>query len=648
MVQINSHRKVRNRTMALVSAGVAAAVAVGGIVLFSPGAGATQGASGAGARQQEFAAAAGEFHVPLSVLLGVSYEESQWDTHGAHYSTDGGYGLMNLTDVTAAMAASGGEGAAGRHDLGSLGSDPALHTLTTAAGLLGVPASQVQGNERQNVRAGAALLASYEKKVTGGKTPADPGQWYGAVARYSGSTQSRVATSFADSVFGTIRGGTARTTADGQRVRLGADSAVSPKTSQATALHLTAAPASASQAECPATLDCQFAAADPGNYQVANRPADGVAVDYIVIHDTESSYQAAINTFQKPGSGDAANYVIRSSDGAVTQSVPNEDVAFQAGNFWFNMHAIGIEHEGYAAQGATWYTEAQYRVTADLVCWLAAQYHIPLDREHIIGHDNVPGPQDGYVAGMHWDPGPYWDWNRFMKLLTPWAAAKSHGVGPVGSAVTISPSFAGNQQTVSVCPSDDGTGATTTCTDQTEPSSILFLRSSPSSSAPLLADPYLRAGAAAGSDEISDWSSTVSAGQQYVVADTSGDWTAIWFAGQKAWFFNPHGVNTTRAYGVRIISPAADTAPVSLFGSAYPQPSEYPANLSPSSQVPLSRYQFPAGQAYVATTAAATADDFFHNPPDTVVKGTEQYYTIQYNHRLALVDAAGVTALPAP
>jgi len=88
----------------------------------------------------------------------------------------------------------------------------------------------------------------------------------------------------------------------------------------------------------------------------------------------------------------------------------------------------------------------------------------------------------------------------------------------------------------------------------------------------------------------------------------------------------------------------ADMSPVALYGSGYPQASEYPTGLSPSTQAPLSRYQFPTGQAYVATTAPMTADDFFHNPPDTVVQGSERYYTIQYNHRVALVDSAGVTA----
>ncbi len=39
--------------------------------------------------------------------------------------------------------------------------------------------------------------------------------------------------------------------------------------------------------------------------------------------------------------------------------------------------------------------------------------------------------------------------------------------------------------------------------------------------------------------DVNDLSSRVSTGQQYAVADRWGDWTAIWYLGQKAWFQNP-------------------------------------------------------------------------------------------------------------
>ena len=56
--------------------------------------------------------------------------------------------------------------------------------------------------------------------------------------------------------------------------------------------------------------------------------------------------------------------------------------------------------------------------------YLAARFDIPLDREHIIGHDDVPGPLDANYAGMHWDPGPWWDWGHYMALLGATAGAR--------------------------------------------------------------------------------------------------------------------------------------------------------------------------------------------------------------------------------
>ena len=157
------------------------------------------------------------------------------------------------------------------------------------------------------------------------------------------------------------------------------------------------------------------------------------------------------------------------------------DVAWHAGNWYVNMHSIGIEHEGFAPQGATWFTEALYRNSAKLVSYLAAKNNIPLDRAHIIGHDQVPGTVPSTVAGMHWDPGPYWDWEHYFDLLG--APIYGHSVFPVkaGSIVTIKPGFEGNVQVVSNC---DAPG--TPCTPQA--TNFVYLRQSPDDNAPLVKD----------------------------------------------------------------------------------------------------------------------------------------------------------------
>jgi hypothetical protein len=53
-------------------------------------------------------------------------------------------------------------------------------------------------------------------------------------------------------------------------------------------------------------------------------------------------------------------------------------------------------------------------------------------------------------------------------------------------------------------------------------------------------------------------------------------------------------------------------------------------------------YEVPAGQAYVATQPATATDDYFASS-GTVVIGSKKMYTIQYNHRVALVYANDVT-----
>ncbi|MFI9081512.1 N-acetylmuramoyl-L-alanine amidase [Streptomyces sioyaensis] len=592
------------------------------------------------ALQREFTAAAQEFHVPVQILMGVSYQESQWEGHQGEYNTEGGYGVMNLTDVTPSMIARGGAGAVGRHDLTDAATNPALHTLTAAAKLTGTPAAQLRTDERQNIRGGAALLASYEKKVTGG-TPQDPGGWYGAVAKYSQYSDKAAAKKFADTVFSAMSQGADRKTAGGQELQLVAEPTVKPETAQLGKLGLkeTANP----DTECPSGVKCTFDPVDSNahNHQVANGPDGRGKIRYIVIHDLEGRYEKGIQDFKLPNADTAAHYVM-SSTGAVTQMVPTKDIAYQAGNYWFNMHSVGIEHEGWAAEGAKWYSEKQYQATADLVKYLSEKNDIPLDRQHIIGHDNVPATTSDGVSVMHWDPGPYWDWNRLMKKLGTDDSSGADRVPAVGSAVTISPNFATNRQTVQVC--NDLDDNPKPCTAQTEPSNFLYVRTHPNTKAPLFTDHALPADLA-GTNRIKNWGSTVQAGQQFVVADAKPGWTAIWYSGSKVWFQNPGGMNTKPAKGATIVSAKKGSAKAPVYGLAYPQPSEYPQDLQPSTFGPYDKYySVPAGQAYVTNAAPVHSDDFFavtsDRPESKLVTGSKTYYTIQYNHRVILLDSA--------
>ncbi|MFE9565972.1 N-acetylmuramoyl-L-alanine amidase [Streptomyces sp. NPDC006487] len=635
------------RVLAGVNAGVA--------ILLAGASGSAQAAPGEVADFQRVVAdAALEFQVPEEVLLGVSYQASWWEGNGGRPSTLGGYGPMHLTDTTAGKAYAN---RAGEGPVDSTGTeDPSEHTLNTAAELIHVRPDRVRTDEKENIRAGAALLASYQKDVSGTRSK-EPGRWYTAVARYSQAGDQANATAYADAVYTSIRTGLGHTRKDGQHIVLTADPAVTPDKGQLPKLRLRRGVPLPAQAECPQSLNCRFVPAAANNYQVASRPGNKIKINTIVIHDIEGSYQAGISTFQNPSSGVSAHYVMKSDGSETTQMVANKDIAFHAGNYWVNMHAVGIEHEGFAAQGAAWFTPATYESTAKLVRYLAAEFDVPLDRQHIIGHDNVLTAKAAGIPGAHWDPGPYWDWKKFMILLASRGkeggheGEHRHGMVRTGQAVTIAPGFRHNIQTVEVCStmpaaggagrSTAGGGAGTGCTAQTEPSNFLFMRTAPRHDAPLFADPAIHSDGSPGSDRIDDWGNTVVAGQQFVVADQKGEWTAIWYTGKKAWFHNPHGHNTKPALHARIIRPRTGPATVPLYSTAYPQPDEYPSGLSPSAQTPLGIYTFPQGQAYVATAPPQHTDDFFKatpTRPETVVTGRDTYDVIQYNHRLALVN----------
>lgn len=161
-----------------------------------------------------------------------------------------------------------------------------------------------------------------------------------------------------------------------------------------------------------------FYPANSANYTPASRPISG-QIDKIIIHMTQGSWSSALNWFQDPAAQASAHYTIRSWDGFLGQSVYEKDIAWHAGNWYYNQTSIGIEHEGFVSNPA-WFTEALYDSSAWLSAYLCNKYGIPVDRDHIISHSEIPDPFDpGQYggAGNHTDPGFYWDWYKYMDYV---------------------------------------------------------------------------------------------------------------------------------------------------------------------------------------------------------------------------------------
>ncbi len=407
--------------------------------------------------------------------------------------------------------------------------------------------------------------------------------------------------------------------------------------------------------DCPADLTCEDIPAayklrdamtgSYGNYDVANRPTDGQAIRYIVIHTTEGRWDGVVSHFQNPTASASAHYLVGSQAGRIAKFVAPKHVAWHAGNWYFNMHSIGIEHEAVAIEGKTWFTDAMYDASAKLVRHLAKSYGVPLDREHIIGHDEIPGVTASKQSGMHWDPGPYWDWDRYMQLLlSPLPSDVDPGTD--GAPIVLRPGYAKNLQKGTYCYGATGGD----CRDVTEsPANFVYLRTAPDAMAPLIENQYLKGWPG---DRMNNWGTKLGTGPVYVRAEQKGDWEAIYFGGQKAWFQNP-GRGLTRKASATMIMPKSGLPSAPVYGVAYPMDAAFMPPTKPVSMEKI--YDVPAGQRYAL--AARTTGDYYwakeyvasYDPSkQIVVKDGTEYYQIHFNHRVAWVRAADFELVSTP
>ncbi|MEU6169408.1 N-acetylmuramoyl-L-alanine amidase [Streptomyces tanashiensis] len=674
------HRRDRKKKRLLygAAAAVAATATIGTLAVASPsllGAAGDGKSGGDPSLQTQFANAAREFDVPQSVLMAVSYQQTRWESHDGEPSTTGAYNVMGLTKVDPGdvdtkvtdeqldhFNGSGRPEIEKTFDREKLRrvlekkmavdtDDPTLHTLDKAAELIDSSTEAVQDDTAASIRAGAALLADYQKQA-GAELSEEPGDWYPAVARYGQSSDRKGADLFAKRVFESIKTGERELTLDGEQVALPADPSVEPvKPSNAPLAAAFASTAETTLPECPPGLNCNVKLSVPNasgqkNYTAADRPNQNVDIRQIVIHDTEGPHQASLDVLTDPTWQGSAHYLIKASDGQVTQILENKNLAWHAGNWTHNMHSIGVEHEGFAIKEGSWYTEPQYRSSAELVKYLADTYKVPLDREHIIGHDEVALQTDKDAANLHWDAGPYWDWNYYMSLLgAPQGDKGAGGLLKAGQVVRVVPPFTtANQPKLTYLEKVNGVWYTRDASPR--PSNFGYLYTEPVADlSKALTDPYFPdTPPTLGSN----YTNKLRAGGTYVVAEARNDWTAIWFAGKKAWFQNPGGQYTVPMPGATTVKLKSGLASTKVFGRAFPETAAYTAaGLTPpgNENDPLSKFDFTSTQAYVKAGPAVAGDDWFGSAQKNVV-GSTMFVPIRFHHKITWVKQSDIVEAP--
>lgn len=326
--------------------------------------------SGEDAMQDAFSDAAEEYDVPRDLLVAVGYGETHLDGHDGKPSQDNGYGVMHLV------------------------SNPERDSLARAAKITGESETDLRRDDRANIRGGAAVLRAHADELGLDAAERDDLRtWYAAVARYGGAENQQLAKFYADSAYEILADGVR--TKGGDRVRTEGQQVTPDRGDYADV------PQPGTQS--PDYPDAKWVPANAANYAGGRSGS----INKVVIHVTQGAYAGTISWFQNPSAEVSAHYVVRSADGQITQMVRDGDTAWHARDA--NGTSLGIEHEGFVDE-PSWFTDAMYRSSAALTKHLAKAHGIPRDRDHIVGHNEVPGND-------HTDPGPHWNWKTYMGFV---------------------------------------------------------------------------------------------------------------------------------------------------------------------------------------------------------------------------------------
>ncbi|HKO56044.1 MAG TPA: N-acetylmuramoyl-L-alanine amidase [Thermoanaerobaculia bacterium] len=370
-----------------------------------------------------FLQAADESGVPVDILRAIAFVESRWSPHPSVADDETGqpasYGIMGLRD-----------------------DDWFGHSLVDAAAMIGRTPDELKRDHALNIRGAAALLAILGR---GSVTIED---WEEAVAKYSGIPQPEVARIYTYDVFNAIREGR-----ESERYRVERQPVDMQRIYGAERLEILSAPrvtvkVSALSADYSPAL---WNPAASCNYTVGRT----VPVTHVTIHTAEGSYAGTISWFQNCSAQVSAHYVVRSSDGQITQMVLERDKAWHVGSE--NGYTVGIEHEGFMSAPSTWFTDAMYDASALLTRDICTSNGIDKTKVYdgSLGWNAVISDKAAYTvkghvnypSQTHQDPGSGWNWPRYRSLVA--------GTSGGSSQLLLNPGFeSGNVSWVAAAAGD--------------------------------------------------------------------------------------------------------------------------------------------------------------------------------------------------
>lgn len=301
--------------------------------------------------ERYFQEAERRYGVPADLLKAIAQVESNWTQYGP--TVDQGWGVMHLVKNNYA------------------------DTLGKAARLLRVEEQALKDDARLNILGAAAVMSDAAGKRARKFTRLE--DWLEAAKVVSGLIDEPTRQLQAETYYRVLRTGAKSDTLWGEKIALPAR----PEVDIAENLSkLNAGEKSLDYG--PALTDLTTCNYDAGR--------GGVAVNTWVNHWIASgTYAGAISWFKNCGAQASAHFVIRASDGQITQVVRTANTAWHAGNYPVNQRSIGVEHEVTAANPNGWYNMTLITASTDMARHFAGVHGIMRGHRNpgIVGHGEV-------------------------------------------------------------------------------------------------------------------------------------------------------------------------------------------------------------------------------------------------------------------
>ena len=485
-----------------------------------------------------------------------------------------------------------------------------------AAKLTGLPAEKLRTDPVANVLGGAALLAAEQRKL-GRPRSSDPADVVRAVARYAGEDNAAAAAAFADDVFDVIAPGPGADHRHGTARHAGRQPALrsAPRRHGSAGRRL---PAAASEGGRPGRSARRRVACEsvPAPYEEfggrrlrqprQGRPARRTSGR----HDRDPRHRGDLG--DHAGAGPGPDVCVLALHDPLLGRPDRPARADQGRGLARGQLVHQLARPSASSTRASsprpdaWYTEAMYRSSARLVRYLPRKYDIPLDRQHILGHDNVPGTTTSTITGMHTDPGPYWDW---AALLRPAGRAAAGHRRAKDGVVTIRPDYDRNQPVFTGCvkagePCAPHGSARCGCTPGRAGTPRWSRTSACTRTAPTRRPASTTPGRAPRRASSSRWRTAAATGRR------SGTW------GRRRGSTTRAGQPTAVPAAGRVVTPKEGSAEIPVYGRAYPEESAYPAGVPVQTLTPLP-YTLAAGQEYVVGERTRTGRVLLRRRPST-------------------------------